>query len=161
MNLRKERSGKASSSSKRASPLLEGELALDRLLELAHYELEHDPYRGMLVENSPWSECQSVDEIEESSTTALRKVFETCHCTCPLLVHWTDQEDAERKKRRNKRKRNKNRVENDALLGERPADPDFLCACDFNPVSVVSCWTRLRVPLVSSFMCLYSSVWVL
>ena len=56
MKLRHERSGKVSTSSTRASsPLLEGEMALDRLLDLAYYELEHDPYRGMLAENSPWA----------------------------------------------------------------------------------------------------------
>ena len=50
-------------------------MALDRLLDLAYYELEHDPYRGMLAENSPWAICQGVSEIDESSHSITQSVW--------------------------------------------------------------------------------------
>jgi len=116
-------------------------MALDRLLELAHYELEHDPYRGMQSPHtSPWSQCQVVPEINDSSSSfAVRKVFATSHCTCPSLIDWTEQQQEERKKRRNKRKRNKSPLNDGDVLGHRPTDPDFICACDFNPVRYFLC----------------------
>jgi hypothetical protein len=57
-HLRKKRAAQASADSKKNPQLAAGEMALERLLALAEYELEHDPYRGMLSPNSPWSQCQ-------------------------------------------------------------------------------------------------------
>lgn len=120
-----------------------GEEELEVLLDLAQYELEQDPYRGMLslnsLENNPWTKCLTfVDDSQvdnASSLSALHKVFSTCHCACPSLVHWTEQQEAEQSKRRNKRKRNKSPAGSDDVLGHRPSDADFECACDYNPVS--------------------------
>ena len=111
-------------------------MAIERLLELAQYELDQDPYRGMLSANSPWSQCQVVDQIDAFASSATRKVSAACNCTCPSLVRWTEQHEAEQSKRR-KRKRNKAPIEEEAdLLGHRPLEQDFQCACDFNPVSL-------------------------
>ncbi len=77
-----------------------------------------------------------VDKIDASLSSAMRKVSATCNCTCPSLVHWTEQHEAELNKRR-KRKRNKPASTEEAdILGHRPTDRDFECACDFNPVSL-------------------------
>lgn len=136
MNTRHKGSGKVAASNKRAPRESEGELALNRLLELAQYEVEHDPYR--LSTNSPWSQCQLIEQVlEESPSSATARVFDTCHCMCPSLILWTEQEEAEKKKRRNKRKRNKSPTNtNENILGHRPTDAGFSCACDFNPVSI-------------------------
>jgi ubiquitin C-terminal hydrolase len=53
-------------------------------------------------------------------------------------VHWTEQHEAELNKRR-KRKRNKPASTEEAdILGHRPTDRDFECACDFNPLCLAS-----------------------
>ena len=121
-----------------SAPSEGGMAALERLLDLAKCEVDKDPYRGILSANSPWSQCQVVDQIDAGASSATRKVSAVCGCTCPSLVRWTEQHDAEQSKRR-KRKRNKSPVEEDiCILGRRPLEQDFQCACDINPVSPVS-----------------------
>ena len=136
MNLREQRPPKTTAAPKKTPQLTAGEMALERLLQLAQWEVEHDPYRGMLSPDpSPWSQCLYVKEMDDPSSAA-RKVFATCHCTCPSLVLWTELQDAEKNKRR-KRKRNKATAGNENILGHRPMDPDFQCACDYNPVGLL------------------------
>jgi hypothetical protein len=137
----------------KASALMsKGEMAVhvERLLDLAQRELDQDPYRGILSANSPWSQCQVVGQIDAFASPATRKVSAACSCTCPSLVHWTEQHDAEQSKRR-KRKRNRPPID---VLGHRPLEQDFQCACDFNPVSDQSaCIIASFTYVILSFFC--------
>jgi hypothetical protein len=81
-------------------------------------------------------------------------------------VYWTEQHEAEQNKRR-KRKRNKAPIEEEEvdILGHRPLEKDFQCACDFNPVSLhlltnvaVSPVSRIISTFFSLFHLLHSSV---
>lgn len=118
------------------NPLLAaGEMTLEWLLALADYELEHDPYRGMLSPNSPWSQCQWLEEINDDESAAGRKVFRTCHCTCPSLMQWTEKHDVQVSRRRKRKRKSTGTSQYDSVLGCRPNDPNFQCACDYNPVS--------------------------
>lgn len=142
-------------------------MALDRLISLAQYELEQDPYRGMLSppatnQNTPWNQCQFVREIEDESSSSTQKVFDTCHVTCPSLVHWTELHEKEMGKRR-KRKRAP-AVRTKDVLGHRPTESDFQCACDYNPVSlcVFAFFGEgfFGETLLHSYCTFYSSAWV-
>lgn len=120
----------------------EGKLALYRLLALAEYEIEHDPYRGMLVskdgESNPWGQCQFVKELNEDESVAARKVFGACHCTCPSLIKWTEMHDLEVSRRRKRKRKSTGMPQYESVLGRRPADPRIRCACDYNPVRLIS-----------------------
>ena len=129
------RPAQATAPAKKNPQLAAGEMALERLLALAEYELEHDAYRGMLAPNSPWSQCQWVEEINgDKESAAGQKVFRTCHCTCPSLVQWTEKHDAEVSRRRKRKRQSTGIAQYDSVLGRRPNDPKMQCSCDFNPV---------------------------
>ena len=134
VHLLKKSAAQAPSASYKNPKLAAGEMALKRLLALADYELEHDPYRGMLSPNSPWSQCQWLEEINDDESAAGRKVFRTCHCICPSLIEWTEKHDVQVSKRRKRKRKSTGTSQYNSVLGSRPNDPKIQCACDYNPV---------------------------
>ena len=93
-----------------------GELAFDKLIDFASYEVHTDPYRGMAGngDDSPWKACsfgQHNDSKDGEDTDLVRDV---CQCGCPTLRSWT----CNRK---------------DKKLGMRPPDANIVCSCDYNP----------------------------
>jgi len=123
---------------KRKKPV-PGEETFLRLIEEAEYEINHDPYRGMLAsadaDPTPWQCCQfgytddpnNDDDDDEVQDYCESIVKSTCSCSCPALIAWTTE--AHQKKNRSKKRRRSAEV----VFGRRPEDPKFKCPCDYNP----------------------------
>ena len=97
----------------------------EEVCSLAEYEIESDPYRGIvnLEVPSPWLKCQYSEK--DCGTVSL-----VVGCACPSLISWTKEHETACK--RKKKKHQKIALQH---LGRRPAHPTFKCPCDFNPVS--------------------------
>eukprot|EP00977_Amphora_coffeiformis_P027969 scaffold34674_cov171-Amphora_coffeaeformis.AAC.10 len=134
-----------------------GEATLHRMMNEARYELDVDPYRGMMryaktnhqsaqeaeedtaapraaaFAISPWeSSCRSQAPADENQqvvdTPGSTLVQMVCLNQCPCLIGWTDQQM--QKKKTNKRK--KGAEDPKQAIGCRPGNAQR-CRCDYNP----------------------------
>lgn len=118
---------------------------IEEILALAEFEIEHDPYRGIVNTKvpSPWFECRYSENL-------FGNVSQVVKCSCPSLISWTRELEA--LKRRRKRKR-----ADLPQLGRRRDDPSFETPCDYNPVrrekSRVFPASVSRCPIVATFHC--------
>lgn len=114
-----------------------GEEILLRMIAEADYELNVDPYRGMLRPTdapawSPWeSTCRwDAPNNENTDTSAASSLVQmTCQNKCPCMISWTEQ--AQKKKNKGKKANQGTR------LGKRPANSER-CRCDYNPFCLTS-----------------------
>ena len=129
--------------SKKKATIPPGQSELEQLLELAEYELDHDPYRGIGIPDNittPWNQC-TWGMLQETLTNAkdpspevvLRHV---CQCACPSLIAWTKQQQKQKAKSKSK-KRSRNEINRDIFqVGARGVNA--MCICDFNPLCLGS-----------------------
>jgi hypothetical protein len=139
--------------------VMPGGEALQRMIQEAEYEVNHDPYRGMVVsatattrsqqnkENSasPWRRCGfgsalkggGAEDSGEDGSDANNNSFDhgknlvqsVCQSSCPSLIAWENEEH----QKQNKKKKRKNAVAVAATFAARPDDLNSRCACDYNP----------------------------
>lgn len=134
---------------KRRKPV-PGEATLCRMVAEARYELEVDPYRGMMryagdqdeesaarsakvTRLSPWeSSCRwntpgDQNDTEDSEGATLVQMV--CQSRCPCLTNWTDQLLQKEKSK----KRKKGAAPPRSRIGRRPDNDKSRCRCDYNP----------------------------
>lgn len=127
-------------SDKSKSKVPPGQDTLDRFIEEAKFEVEHDCYRGIFGDEenmSPWKSCWFGSRLADSMSVDLRDdlgemIYQITHCDCPCIHLWT----REALKKSNKSKKRKKTRE--FVLGQRPRDPNYRCECDYNPFCLAS-----------------------
>ena len=143
----------------RINTQLEANVLLDRFVQEAQYEIEHDPYRGYFAAaddpvTSPWKDrCWAFGKTKQENMSGIlisesdqqRKEIDimelvamaTGGVTCPCLVLWTEEEYKRRSKSSRKRKRQDSAASR-LRIGSRPTSKHYTCSCDHNPYCFLS-----------------------
>jgi ubiquitin C-terminal hydrolase len=138
---------------------------LQRLIQEAEYEVNHDPYRGMRryvssdehpPPHSPWELCAvatvqrlaALDEYEFDQTHL--QLQQVTGSQCPTLLQWTEQQES---LHFHQLKKKKGKVASDWQgIGRRVVDvdhpPSCRCACDYNPFCLVTLGGAMNQVLV-------------